>query len=357
MDTVKIGIIGIGGIANAAHIPAYLQDKRTEVIALCDIDRKRAETAKKKFFKEAEVYEDYMDLLANEAVDAVDICTPNYLHAEIAIEAFRAGKHVFCEKPDAITVEDAEKMYAASLDAEKVLMVMRNNRFNENSRYLKKFITKGRMGDIYVAKTAWKRRRGIPGKGGWFTTKELSGGGPLIDLGVHMIDLTWWLMGCPEVDMVTGNTFCKFADSDAKDSVHANFGDRVENGIMDVEDLAIGTIYFKNGAILQFETSWASNIEKEERYVELYGTRSGARWDGSKDEIYYENPKGKLCNHIVNQNDIIGDHALNLLNFIDVILGKAQPLYTPQQGIEMIKILSAIYESAANGGKQVKFAD
>ena len=213
------------------------------------------------------------------------------------------------------------------------------------------------MGDIYVAKTAWKRRRGIPGKGGWFTTKELSGGGPLIDLGVHMIDLTWWLMGCPEVDMVSGNTFCKFADSDVKDSAHADFGDRVENGIMDVEDLAIGTIYFKNGSVLQFEVSWASNIEKEERFVELYGTRAGAHWDGSKDEIYYENPKGKLCTHIVNHNDIIGDHALNLLNFIDVILGKAQPLYTPQQGIEMIKILSAIYESAANGGKQVKFAD
>ena len=146
MDTVKIGIIGIGGIANAAHIPAYLQDKRTEVVALCDIDRKRADTARRKYFKNAAVYEDYMELLANEAVEAEDICTPNYLHAEIAIEAFRAGKHVFCEKPDAISVEDAEKMYAASLEAEKVLMVMRNNRFNENSKYLKKFIDKGRMG-------------------------------------------------------------------------------------------------------------------------------------------------------------------------------------------------------------------
>lgn len=356
MDTVKIGIIGIGGIANGSHIPAYLQNKKTEVIALCDIDKKRAETAKKKYFKNAEVYEDYMELLANENIDAVDICTPNYLHSEIAIEAFRAGKHVLCEKPDAVSVEEAEKMYAASLEANKVLMVMRNNRFNENSQYLKKYIEKERLGDIYIAKAVWKRRRGIPGKGGWFTTKELSGGGPLIDLGVHMIDLAWWLMGCPEVDTVSGNTFSKFGDNDAKDSKDADFGDRVENGIFDVEDIALGTVTFKNGAVMQFEVSWASNIKKEERYVQLYGTKEGAYWDGSKNEIYYETPKGKQRNHIVNHNDIITDHALNIDNFINVINQKENPVYTPAQGIEIIKILSAIYESAANGGKQVKFA-
>lgn len=356
MDTVKIGIIGIGGIASGAHIPAYLQNKKAEVIALCDIDLKRAETAKKKYFKNAEIYADYMDLLANENIDAVDICTPNYLHSEIAIEAFRAGKNVLCEKPDAISVEEAEKMYAASLEANKVLSVMRNNRFNENSKYLKDYIEKGRLGDIYVAKAVWKRRRGIPGKGGWFTTKELSGGGPLIDLGVHMIDLAWYLMGCPEVDTVQGNTFSKFAENDAIDSKDAKFGDRIQNGTFDVEDLALGTVTFKNGTVLQFETGWAANIKKEERFVQFYGDKEGALWDGSKVEIYYETPKGKQRNHIVNHNDIITDHALAIDNFIDVINGKADPVYTPKQGIEIMKIIAAIYESAANGGQQIKFA-
>ncbi|MBQ6021097.1 MAG: Gfo/Idh/MocA family oxidoreductase [Clostridia bacterium] len=355
MDIVRIGIIGVGGIANAAHIPAYLKNPHAQIVALCDIDAKRAEAAKKKFFKDAAVYEDYMDLLADETIDAVDICTPNYLHSEIAVEAFRAGKHVLCEKPDAVSVDEAEKMYAASLDAGKILMVIRNNRFNLNSQYLKKFIEKDRMGDIYVARAVWRRRRGIPGKGGWFTTKELSGGGPLIDLGVHMIDLTWWLMGCPEVEAVTGNTFCKFADNDAKDSPNADFGDRVENGTFDVEDLAIGTIRFRNGAVMQFEVSWASNIEKEERYVELYGTRAGAYWDGSRSVIYYEAPDGKQKSNSVDRNEIITDHAHNIGNFIDAVRGKAEPCYQPQQGVEMIKILSAIYTSAENGGKEVRF--
>ncbi|MBQ6163364.1 MAG: Gfo/Idh/MocA family oxidoreductase [Clostridia bacterium] len=355
MDIVRIGIIGVGGIANAAHIPAYLKNPHAQIVALCDIDVKRAETAKKKFFKDAAVYENYMDLLADESIDAVDICTPNYLHSEIAVEAFRAGKHVLCEKPDAISVDEAEKMYAASLEAGKILMVMRNNRFNLNSQYLKKFISKERMGDIYVARAVWRRRRGIPGKGGWFTTKAQSGGGPLIDLGVHMIDLAWWLMGCPEVEAVTGSTYSKFADNDAKDSPNADFGDRVENGTFDVEDLAIGTIRFRNGAVMQFEVSWASNIEKEERYVELYGTRAGAYWDGSRSVIFYEAPDGKQKSNTVNQNEIVTDHGHNIANFIDVIRDKAEPCYQPQQGIEMIKILSAIYTSAENGGKEVRF--
>ncbi|MBR1810814.1 MAG: Gfo/Idh/MocA family oxidoreductase [Clostridia bacterium] len=355
MDTVRIGIIGIGGVAAAAHIPALLQNDHVKVTAVCDVDLKRAKTARRKYFKKAAVYEDYMELLADENVDAVDILTPNFLHAEIAVEAFRAGKHVLCEKPDAISVEEAEKMYAASIEADRLLMVVRNHRFNLNAQYLKTFVEKERMGEIYVARAVWKRRRGIPGKGGWFTTKELSGGGPLIDLGVHVIDLAWWLMGCPEVEAVTGNTYSMFADNDAVDSPNAKFGDRVSDGTCDVEDLAIGTIRFRNGSVLQFETSWASNIYREERYVELYGSKAGAFWDGARDEIYYESPGAKQKTHVVNQNEIASDHARNIANFVDVLRGKADPVYTPQQGIEMIKILSAIYTSAENGGKEIHF--
>ena len=354
MDTVRIGIIGIGGIANASHIPAYLQNDHAQVVALCDIDVKRAETARKKFFRKAAVYSDYMELLADENVDAVDICTPNFLHAEIAIEAFRAGKHVLCEKPDAVSVEAAEQMYAAAAEAEKTLMVIRNNRFNLNSAYLKRFIEKDRMGDIYAARAVWRRRRGIPGKGGWFTTKELSGGGPLIDLGVHMLDLAWWLMGCPAVEAVTGNTFAMFTDNTAPSS-DTQFGDAVDQGVCDVEDLALGTIRFRNGAVMQFEIGWAENIAAEQRYVELMGTKAGAYWNGCKDEIYYEAPDGKQKTHVVNQNEIIPDHALNIENFINVVLGKEEPLWLPEQGLEMMKILSALYTSAENGGQEIRF--
>ena len=139
------------------------------------------------------VFTDYKELLKAEGLDAVDICTPNYLHSIIAVDALHAGLHVFCEKPDAVSVEEALKMGQAAKETGKTLMVMRNNRFHTASQYLKKYIADGKAGEIYAGRCGWQRRRGIPGKGGWFTTKAQSGGGPLIDLGVHMIDLSIWL--------------------------------------------------------------------------------------------------------------------------------------------------------------------
>ena len=142
-------------------------------------------------------FTDYRDLLEVEGLDYVDICTPNYLHSVIAVDALNKGLHVLCEKPDAVSVEEAEKMKAAAEASGKHLMVIRNNRHRVTAKYLKEFINDGRMGEIYCGRCGWQRRRGIPGKGGWFTTKAQSGGGPLIDLDVHMIDLAIWLMGNP----------------------------------------------------------------------------------------------------------------------------------------------------------------
>ncbi len=153
-------------------------------------------------------------------------------------------------------------MKAAAEKNGKVLMVMRNNRYMQVSTFMKKYINDGKMGEIYAARCGWQRRRGIPGKGGWFTTKAQSGGGPLIDLGVHMIDLTMWLMGSPKPVSVTGCTYTKFADNDVSDSVNSTFGEKMADGTFDVEDLATGFIRFDNGASLSIEFSWASNIEK-----------------------------------------------------------------------------------------------
>lgn len=353
MKKWRVGIIGIGGIFKGSHIGEYLDDERLEVVALCDIIEERATEIRDKHFPNAAVYTDFRELLKDESIDSVDICTPNYLHSIIAVAAFEAGKHVFCEKPDAVNVEEVLKMNKAAEKAGKTLMIMRNNRFSEGSQYAKKFIESGAMGEIYCGRCGWQRRRGIPGKGGWFTTKAESGGGPLIDLGVHMIDLAIWLMGSPKPVTVTGSTYRKFADSDTSDSVNSDFGDKVSDGTFDVEDLAMGTIRFDNGAQLQIEFSWASNIKKENRFVELRGTKAGLSWHDGDVEIFTE-MHGEGCDiHPSNLQPEKKEHVLNLINFYDVVIDGKEPVFKPQQGIDMIKILCAIYKSAETGREVV----
>ncbi|MDY3937647.1 MAG: Gfo/Idh/MocA family oxidoreductase [Oscillospiraceae bacterium] len=344
----RVGIIGIGGICKGSHLPEYLSDERLEVAALCDIIIERAEEIRDKYFPDAAVYSDYKELLKDESIDSIDICTPNYLHSIIAVAAFEAGKHVFCEKPDAVSVSEVMRMKEAADKAGKTLMVMRNNRWVSASKYAKKYIESGRMGEIYCGRCGWQRRRGIPGKGGWFTTKEQSGGGPLIDLGVHMIDLAIWLMGNPTPVAVSGNTYMKFADNDVSDSVNSDFGDKNSEGTFDVEDLAMGMIRFDNGALLQIEFSWASNIEKENRFVELRGTKSGLSWTDSGVKIFSED-NGELTDTVSPTIDQQNGHRNNLKHFYDVVIEGAEPQFKPQQGIDMIKILCAIYESARTG--------
>ena len=202
---LKVGLVGCGGMGRWFHVHRfYAHDPRVEVVAACDLIPERTQAIVDGYFPKAKQYTDYRELLKDPSIDAVDICTPNYLHSEIAIAAFKAGKHVFCEKPDAIDAKKAAAMRDAAAKAGKVLMVMRNNRFTDAAKYLKKFVAAGRAGEIYAGRCGWQRRRGIPGKGGWFTTKAQSGGGPLIDLGVHMIDLAIWLMGSPRPVSVSG---------------------------------------------------------------------------------------------------------------------------------------------------------
>ena len=260
MKKLRIGIVGVGSIARVAHICSYNGMEDVEIVAVSDIVPEKMNydqipaTAKK--------YADYREMLEKESLDAVDICTPNDLHSEIAVYALEHGKHVFCEKPDAISFEERKRMSEAQQKSGKVLMVMRNNRHTAGSLYLKKCVEAGEFGEIYAGRCGWIRRRGIPGKGGWFTTKSRSGGGPLIDLGVHMLDLAIYLMGNPKAVAVSGSTYCKFAEADdISDSEHSSFGEKKEDGIFDVEDLATGFIRFENGASLQVEFSWASNIE------------------------------------------------------------------------------------------------
>jgi predicted dehydrogenase len=283
-------------------------------------------------------------------VDVVDICTPNVFHSEIAVAALEAGEHVFCEKPDAVSVAEATRMRDAAKASGKLLMVMRNNRFRPEVRWLRQHIQAGGMGELYTGRCGWIRRRGIPGKGGWFTTKALSGGGPLIDLGVHMLDLAVWLMGDPKPVAVTGATYCKFAKDEASDSVHSAFGEKKAGGTFDVEDLATGFVRFANGATLQIEFSWASNIEAEKNFVELRGTKAGFNLDGDTLKLFTERDGAMYDVQPRNYPRLkVGGHGGHLYHFIDCVLGRDKPINTPQDGLNMIKVLTAVYESAQKG--------
>lgn len=349
---LKVGIVGCGGIFNSAHLPLYMNSAEVEIVALCDIVISKAEAVADRIgLPKTACYKNYEDLLKIPELDAVDICTPNYLHSIVAVAALNKGINVFCEKPDAVSVAEAEKMKTAAENSGKTLMVMRNNRYNDYSKFLKKYIAEGKMGEIYTARCGWQRRRGIPGKGGWFTTKAQSGGGPLIDLGVHMIDLCIWLMGNPVPVAVSGATYCKFADSDTEaDSAHAMFGEAKAGGTFDVEDLAFGFIRFDNGCTMQIEFSWASNVECEKIFIDLRGTKSGATTDTRDGRFKIFTEENGVTVDIV-PNLVGGDipHVQNLRHFYNVLLGKEQPDFVPVQGLNMVKILEAMYKSAELG--------
>lgn len=348
---LRIGVVGCGGIAKWVHFPAYEEMDNVEIVAVCDIIKERAlESAKRFSLDESKAYESYEKMIETEELDAVDICTPNYLHSLVAVFAFEHGLNVFSEKPDAVSVEECTKMKEASEKSGKLLMVMRNNRYRESAKFLKKYIADGKMGDIYAARCGWVRRRGIPGKGGWFTTKAQSGGGPLIDLGVHMIDLAIWLMGNPTPVSVSGSTYCKFADTTTDaDSEHSKFGDVKADGIFDVEDLAMGFIRFDNGACLTIDFSWATNIDEEKLFVELRGSKAGALIKNNDPLKIFTEENGLTCDLVPNLPEEVSNHGSNLRHFADVLLNGAEPMFTPIQGLNMIKILEAMYKSAELG--------
>ena len=222
-------------------------------------------------------------------------------------------------------------------------------RYGNDCRVLKDFIDNGYFGDTYYAKATYLRRAGSPG--GWFGDKARSGGGPLIDLGVHMIDLTLWLMGNPTPTAVSACTYRKFADTHMSDSVHSTFGEANADGTFDVEDLAMGFIRFDNGACMQIEFSWASNIEREKRFFELRGMKAGAEWNDCDNRLkIFGEAYGQTVDLLPNiDNAAVRIHEANLRHFVDVVLNGAEPMFVPQQGVNMVKILEAMYQSAEAG--------
>ena len=355
---LRHAIIGAGGISRK-HFEGYgALPSDLEIVAVCDINSELLARAKDKYNVKIAT-DNYRELFSSGQIDSVSICLGNHLHAPVSIEALEAGLHVHCEKPMALNAAEAREMLAASIKSGKTLMVALNNRFTPYAQYVKGLAQSGWFGDIYFAKCGWVRRVGLPLRG-WFGEKKYAGGGALIDLGVHFIDLTMYMMDFPDVESVVGRTYTKFGGTPVS-PLYAFQNTPIEPGSkFDVDDLTAGMIFMKNGASIQFEISWASNIGKECYYYELYGVKGGMSFRFYVGED--EKPSLKLFSVLGGQlADTVPLVSANLYpvtefsHFVDCARsGMPSVMAPPEQGVVMMEIVDAIYESGRSG-KQVIF--
>lgn len=344
---IKIGIIGTGNIGHT-HIEAYLKNPSVELYAFCDIDKERVEKVGKKY-EITKTYTELDEMLKLEELDAVSVCTWNSAHAACTIAALNAGKHVLCEKPMAMNAKEAEEMKAAAEKSGKLLMIGFVRRFGNDCKVLKDFISEDLFGEIYYSKATYLRRNGNPG--GWFGDKSRSGGGPLIDLGVHVIDLVRFLMGNPKPVSVYGATFQKLFDRrELKDKKGYVAASKKEGDICDVEDLVSALVRFDNGAVLSIEASFSLNMKKDEGKIELFGTKGGANIN-PEIEMYTE-MNGYMVDVNMNMPTALSFDGLfeNEINHFVECVKDGIPCISPaEEGIEIMRILDGIYESARTG--------
>ena len=367
MSKLKIGIVGCGGIANQKHFPALKANADlNEIVAFCDNQDGRAEKAAKEFGAAgAKVYKDYHDLLADPDVEVVHICTPNVAHSEIAIAAFEAKKHVYCEKPMSQSTEEAEKMVAAWKKAGTKFTVGYQNRFRAEVQNLHAACENGDLGDIYYAKAHAIRRRGVP-TWGVFQDKAQQGGGPLIDIGTHALDITLWCMNNYDIDSVNGSVYYKLGS--LQQATEGNLFGPWDPATYEVEDSAMGFIKMKNGATIQLEASWALNIlESREASTTLCGTKAGAEIHSgmsySKNELIYNRGRnGQLMEETLSPVGGVAyfgggggeEGTVDCRQWLESIKNNTDPLVKPEEALAFTKILDNIYRSAAQN-KEIKF--
>ena len=340
MTTLKHACIGAGAISGKKHLPGYRKVPGVTLAAICDINPVTAERMASQYGIPS-VYQDYHRMLAEVRPDVVSVCTTNDLHAQMAVACLEAGANVHLEKPVALSAAEAETIVAAEKTTGRQVMVALNNRFTPESVYVAKCVADGFFGEIYHAKCGWKRRNGIPGKGVWFTDKARAGGGPLIDLGVHYLDLVLYFMGYPEVARVSGTTWQKLADQDHRlRPGYRNMGD----GLFNVEDMAVGALNTVGGAQIMFEFSWASNIEKETKYYELIGTKGGACWRDGVLKLFTES--GKTGITISPDLSLAPPVESEYAHFAAAIRNGTAVSATATQGLAMMRIIDAIYRSS-----------
>ena len=352
MDKLRVGFIGCGGIANNKHLPSIKAIGGVDIVAFCDIVEERAQKAAKEFgIKDAKVFTDYRDLLKLE-LDAVYVCTPNRSHSEITVAALHSGKHVMCEKPMAINYEEGKKMLAAAKETGKLLTIGYQSRFRADSRYLKAACEQGELGEIYYARANAVRRRAVP-TWGVFLNEFEQGGGPLIDIGTHALDLTLWMMDNYQPRYAVGSVYHKLN----KDSDTGNAWGDWDPAQFTVEDSAFGFIVMENGATIHLAASWALNtLEVEEATTTLSGTKGGAdfhdglRLNGVKhgrqftlkpmfagDAVaYYEGDSEDM--------KIVEQQA-----FLRAVRAEGKLVVLPEEALVVTRILEGIYTSAKTG--------
>jgi len=351
---IRIGIIGCGGIANGKHMPSLAKLKNVEMVAFCDIVLERAEEAAKKYGTEdAKVYVDYKELLKDNTIDVIHVCTPNKSHAPISIAALESGKHVMCEKPMTKTAADARAMLEAAKRTGKKLTIGYQNRQRKEIRHLKTLCDDGVLGKIYFGKAHAIRRRAVP-TWGVFMNEEEQGGGPLIDIGTHALDLTLWMMNNYEVESVTGN--CHYELGKRPNS--ANAWGPWNPDEYTVEDSAFGFIKMKNGATIILESSWAINlVDSREATCTLAGTEAGAdffdgmRINGEEYSKLYVKKIDMNTAGVDFYEGVSGDDAslLDMAQWIDAVVNDKDPTVLPEQALVVSEILEAIYTSYKTG--------
>jgi predicted dehydrogenase len=361
MRNIKVGVIGCGGIANGKHMPALKKLGNVEIIAFCDIIKERAQKAANEYGADgARVYTDYTEMLKKEnpEMEAVHVLTPNSSHSPITIAALESGRHVMCEKPMAKDVAGAKAMLDAAKKSGKVLSIGYQNRYSPEALYLKKVCDAADLGEVYYAEALAIRRRAVP-TWGVFLDAEAQGGGPLIDIGTHALDLTMWLMDNYEPEMVVGSVYRKLADNENS----ANAWGPWDPKEYTVEDSAFGFIRFKNGATVVLKSSWALNILNPiEAKCILCGDKAGAdmldglRINGEKfSQTYVSKPDLKAGGVAFYEGANASPADVEAYTFYQAVLEGKELVVAPEQALKVTEILAAIYESNENGGKPVYF--
>ncbi len=354
--SIKVGVIGAGWMVK--YHAAGFRQAGAEIVAVADPAPGAAQKAADEWGI-AKTFESVDAMLAEAPeLDAVSIIVPNKFHAPLALQCLRAGKHVFCEKPPGLNAGEVEEMVGVAKETGKKLMFNFNNRARPESQAMKGYVDDGTVGVINSAQAKWIRRTGIPGFGGWFTTKAMAGGGATIDL-LHMIDLSLYFMGYPEPAHVLANTF----DTHITDSGFKGpwgIPDR-EGGTTDVECAAHGFVRFKSGQVLSLQVSWAEMVKREEVSVVFQGTKAGGKVERLFARDGFDETAIDTCELYVQENGNSVDRTIiveecedmgrinSAANFIDTINGVAEPFNTPEQALKLMLIIDALYESAKTG--------
>lgn len=350
VQPLRVGVIGLGW-AGEQHLKGYLKAPGVQVLALAGLEQERGQELLSTY-NVPQLYPSYEELLQRDDIDAVSIAVPNYLHAPIGIAALQAGKHVLCEKPMALNGEEAKQMVDAAEQNGRVLQVAFNYRRRGDAIVLKRHIDEGGLGRIYYAKAHWMRRSGIPGLGSWFTSKKLAGGGPLIDLGVHVLDLSMWFLGEPQVRSVSAATYAELGPRG-----RGGFPGATKTGsgnTYEVEDLATAFIRLEGGVTLQLEVSWAAYSSAGDDFgVALFGTEGGAELSvknyGWENTLRIFGDVGGVPADIAPRVQRGEDHSGVVREFVAAIRSGEEPLRGGLQGLRRAQIIDACYLSAEQG--------